>query len=398
MLCLSSVEVFAHSEDGKNQIKNFVSEFIHTLDPDHSCSCHDHNYNHICECNHEGCRCHDICENDHEHESSHHQEEALTGDIEQKEHEDSLEHAHHHHHDHIHHNEALELLLISGRYLKKTATHIREGLDVSDLIWKVRRYASMRRDLSSGMKNHLLNLMIIWPLSESLEVLSAPIFGGIGAGMHLPASIMVPTVTVLSFIALPGVCPLCTVLLMVYPLGPVHKSITKLRQLLTKMLTYRIPYMDGVSLFKSKDRILYLLHDRGQSLEGKGAFLAVTSDSIEGFIIQGEQIEPIIEVGYFYDGEDSYAVSLKLFERFKELDHAIRREIIKELGSNLYQFSQKAGFLGTYYKFNENYLVNQFFVENFENKEDLYIEFKGTSMFLSKKVLVGCRDLFSRLP
>ncbi len=413
ILFLLTTQAFCLDQDSPEGIKKIVSEFIHSLDPDHACSCEHHTYNHkdldnleidhICECSEKGCHCHDICDHDEDHglEAGFIEIEEKNNNKNQIEHVVIPKHSddHHNHHHHHHHHTHLDngnFVVIVGSFLKETAKHIKEAVDIKELSWKVRRYVSMNRDASTVIKNHLLNLMFIWPMSESLEVLSAPIVGTLGLKAHLPSYILVPTVGVVSLVALPGICPLCTVLLMVYPLRPVHKSITKLRQLLTKVLTYKIPYTDGMSLFKKQDRIVYLQGDRKYTLDNKSAFLTVSSSSIEGFIIQEENIERILELTYFYDGSDSYISSLNLFERFKDLDPLIRKKISRELGSNIYNFFRKSGFLGSQFRINENYVKDQFFVENFENKEDLYITFNGTSMFLSKKVSIGCSGLFSR--
>ncbi len=412
ILFLLTSQAFCLDQDSPEGIKKIVSEFIHSLDPDHACSCEHHTYNHkelddleidhVCECSKQGCHCHDICDHDEDHglEAGFIEVEEENNDKKHIEHVNTQEHSkdHHNHHPHHHHHHLnnSNFVVVVGSYLKDTAKHIKEAVDIKELSWKVRRYVSMNRDASAVIKKHLLNLMFIWPMSESLEVLSAPIVGTLGVEAQLPSYILIPTVGVLSLVALPGICPLCTLLLMVYPLRPVHESITKIRQLLTKVLTYKIPYTDRMSFFKTQDRILYLQGDRDHIVDNKSAFLTVSSSSIEGFIIQDGDIEQILEVIYFYDGSDSYISSLRLSSKFQELDPLIRKKIIKELGSNIYSFSKKAGFLEKLYKSDENYIKDQFFVENFENKEDLYIAFKRTSMFLSKKVSIGCSGLFSQ--
>lgn len=380
---LYSFDLIAHTkEEDSTNIKEFVSDFIHSLDPDHSCSCeegHHHHedddsididIDHICECDHVGCSCSDICDSDT------------------------------HNHNHIHNENTSSYFIVVGRYLKKTIFHIKDALNIKELIWKVRRYASMKKNISSAMREHLLNLMIIWPLSESMEVLSAPIVGSLGIKMDLPSTIMIPLVTTLSFIALPGVCPLCTILLVVYPIKPVHRGITKIRTFVFKILSKKIPYTEGISFFNFMDRIKYIKEKHDIILNKTNYDFRVDSSSSEDSsigtieVVGPGSLDPLIQIAYFYEDKDPYVSVLKLDRSFFKLSPKDRKKIVKEFGSNLYNFSSNASFFDKNPDLSKVDDKTMFFVENFENKEEFQIRFKKTSMFFSKKV--ECTALFSR--
>ena len=389
---LYGLDLIAHTEEDRSaNIKEFVSDFIHSLDPDHSCSCgagHHHHENknhmdvdmkidHICECDHKGCSCSDICDHEYDHYQDHDND-----------------------HNHIHSEKTSNYFLVVGRYLKKTIFHIKDASNIKELIWKVRRYASMKKNISLAMRDHLLNLMIIWPVSESLEVLSAPIVGTLGINMDLPSTVMVPLVTTLSFIALPGVCPLCTIILVVYPIKPVYRGITKVRTFVFKILSKKIPYTEGISLFNFMDRVKYIKEKNDVILNKTTYDFKVDNSSSEDNssgvirVIDPESLQSVMQVGYFYENKESYVSVLKIDRLFWKLSPKDRRKILKEFGANLYNFSGKVGFFDKNPDLSKIDVKTMFFVENFENKEEFQIRFKKTSMFFSKKV--ECTALFSR--
>ena len=79
------------------------------------------------------------------------------------------------------------------------------------------------------LKNHVKNLALLFPMSHFIEVMTAPAFMAVGTVHEFPAVVIGMGGTLLSIIAVPGLDPLCILLLLTYPLKPVHKSIDFIR-------------------------------------------------------------------------------------------------------------------------------------------------------------------------
>ena len=82
----------------------------------------------------------------------------------------------------------------------------------------------------NNLTNHAKNLALLFPLSHFIEVMTAPTFIAIGTAYELPSVVIGFGGSLLSIIAVPGLDPLCILLLAAYPLKPVHKSIDFIRQ------------------------------------------------------------------------------------------------------------------------------------------------------------------------
>lgn len=82
----------------------------------------------------------------------------------------------------------------------------------------------------NNLANHAKNLALLFPLSHFIEVMTAPAFIAIGTAYELPSVVIGFGGSLFSIIAVPGLDPLCILLLSAYPLKPVHKSIDFIRQ------------------------------------------------------------------------------------------------------------------------------------------------------------------------
>ena len=82
----------------------------------------------------------------------------------------------------------------------------------------------------NNLANHAKNLALLFPLSHFIEVMTAPAFIAIGTAYELPSVVIGFGGSLLSIIAVPGLDPLCILLLAAYPLKPIHNSIDFIRQ------------------------------------------------------------------------------------------------------------------------------------------------------------------------
>ena len=97
---------------------------------------------------------------------------------------------------------------------------------------KITRYTVRAFNMESNKKNlsnHVKNLALLFPLSHFIEVMTAPAFVAIGTVHEFPSVVIGFGGSLLSIIAVPGLDPLCILLLSTYPLKPVHKSIDFIR-------------------------------------------------------------------------------------------------------------------------------------------------------------------------
>ena len=86
------------------------------------------------------------------------------------------------------------------------------------------------------LKNHAKNLAILFPISHFVEVSTAPLFVAIGTIHEWPSIVIGFGGSLLSLMAVPGLDPLCILIMATYPLKPVHKSISFIRNIASKTL------------------------------------------------------------------------------------------------------------------------------------------------------------------
>ena len=118
------------------------------------------------------------------------------------------------------------------------------------------------------LTNHAKNLALLFPLSHFIEVMTAPAFIAIGTAYELPSIVVGFGGSLLSIIAVPGLDPLCILLLAAYPLKPVHKSIDFLRRSAEKGL-------HGISAFLG----LKTLFSKAYTYEDRFHFIAKEFES-----------------------------------------------------------------------------------------------------------------------
>ena len=88
----------------------------------------------------------------------------------------------------------------------------------------------------SNFANHAKNLALLFPLSHFIEVMTAPAFVALGTIHEFPSIVVGVGGSLLSIIAIPGLDPLCILLLSAYPLKPIHTSVSFIRNFVEKSI------------------------------------------------------------------------------------------------------------------------------------------------------------------
>lgn len=144
-----------------------------------------------------------------------------------------------------------------------------------------------------GLANHAKNLALLFPLSHFIEVMTAPAFIAVGTIHELPSIVIGFGGSLLSIIAVPGLDPLCILLLSAYPFKPVHRSIDfirgfvekgvrstaaalKLDVLLSKTFTYKDRFHLIKKEFSEKNKLNRLFDIELTDFEGGGG-LSISS-------------------------------------------------------------------------------------------------------------------------
>jgi hypothetical protein len=143
-------------------------------------------------------------------------------------------------HHHIH--SVSDFFRIYGRPSSWKA--IGESYNFKEIGIRVGRAYRMFRN-QPELWDHSKNLLLIFPLSHAIEVLAAPAFVTVAAG-ELPGEIVASGGAILSIIAIPGLDPLCILLMASYPLPAVHQSVNALRKTIEWSLTH-LATMSGLS-------------------------------------------------------------------------------------------------------------------------------------------------------
>lgn len=110
--------------------------------------------------------------------------------------------------------------------------------------------------------DHAKNLVMIFPLSHGLEVLAAPAFVAVTSFLDWPGYLIAGGGTALSIIALPGLDPLCLLILATYPLKPVYKTINSIRKTIERSFDLGLG-ITGIRRYlkkslQNKDSFIYL--------------------------------------------------------------------------------------------------------------------------------------------
>ena len=129
----------------------------------------------------------------------------------------------------------LETLTDKIKFLvsKPGMRQISQNLKVHETYLKVLR-TSRAYKKNEIMKNHIYNLGMLLPFSELSEVLAGPITYSLTSGSGLSNEFVAVSTAVASTFALPGIDPICFLVVSLYFIDPVQKGVTKVRKTLVK--------------------------------------------------------------------------------------------------------------------------------------------------------------------
>ncbi|MCB0357738.1 MAG: hypothetical protein KDD40_12050, partial [Bdellovibrionales bacterium] len=173
-------------------------------------------------------------------------------------------------HQHIH---SVSEFIQSYKY-REQWQKVLQNLNFADMTTRAIRAYNIESQ-SAELKEHAKNLAFIFPFSHGLEVMAAPVFVTVGTMGDWPGLVVASGGAILSLIALPGLDPLCMLILASYPLKPVNKTINTLRSS-TEYLVKGIFTVTGVKSIvrlakKYKDPGLFL-EQIYQSIDNSGAY------------------------------------------------------------------------------------------------------------------------------
>ena len=120
----------------------------------------------------------------------------------------------------------------------------------------------MESNKSPRLNNHVKNLSLLFPLSHLIEISAAPAFIALGTVHEFPSIVIASGGSVLSIIAIPGLDPLCLLLLAAYPLKPVYRSVDFIRNRIEKGVR-GIVFFTGLDVlfsktYKTEDRFAFI--------------------------------------------------------------------------------------------------------------------------------------------
>ena len=140
-----------------------------------------------------------------------------------------------------------------------------EKFKFNQIALRLTRAYNMEAD-QEGIQDHLKNAMLLFPLSHTIETLTAPAFTVLGVQNGLPTLVVAVGGALLSIIAIPGLDPLCIVLFAAYSFRPVQKAVTAIRK------TVSWPVRQSVQILKL-DQLAKALADKTLTREGRVTYM-----------------------------------------------------------------------------------------------------------------------------
>jgi len=151
-------------------------------------------------------------------------------------------------------SEGLDTLAQKISYLasKDGLVQIGQNLKVHETYLKVMR-TSRAYNMDESMKNHIYNLGMLIPFSELAEIFAGPMVFSAASGAELPAGVVGFSTAIASTFALPGVDPICFLVIGLYFLEPIQKGVTKVRKTFVKNVLLPIDNKLFKKNLKNKD-------------------------------------------------------------------------------------------------------------------------------------------------
>lgn len=170
----------------------------------------------------------------------------------------------------------------------------------------------------AALAEHAMNLALVFPLSHGLEMAAAPVFGLAASAMDLPTSVVATGSSALSIIAIPGLDPLCFLIMAAYPLKPVHGSLTFARRGVqwvarTALVRFKsTPRMDFLEyLSQAQTEILWAESFRVRSFQVRrgGAAGDIHSQMVQ-ILSEGDSL--LLELEWRTEGKERYLHQVQL--------------------------------------------------------------------------------------
>ncbi|MDE0150879.1 MAG: hypothetical protein OXK80_00060 [Bdellovibrionales bacterium] len=249
------------------------------------------------------------------------------------------------------------------------------------------------------LKNHAKNITLLWPISHFIEFATAPAFVAIGTIHGWPSIVVGAGGSFLSLIVIPGLDPLCFLLLSTYPLKPVHRSVdfvrrvtenslrgiittVKLDVLFSKTYSYEDRFHFIQQKLKSSRRLNRLLTFRVSDFEG--------GNRLSLFDSTGE--DEILSVKRVWDAEENRFYVKSVWISQTAPPDILKRHFLRLLSWNaraavreVMELQKKPQKIQSYEK--------EFFVDEIVVSENgVEVSYKDRAVYLSNKIRF--RDVF----
>ena len=244
------------------------------------------------------------------------------------------------------------------------------------------------------LKNHVKNLALLFPISHFIEVMTAPTFMAISTVHEFPAVVIGVGSSLLSLIAVPGLDPLCILLLITYPLKPVHRSIDFIRDVGERGL-YGIVTTIKLDVLLSKtysheDRFQFIKQALKTNSEFNRLFNIRLHTSKKGTklsLFDKTNNNRVLSVKSNWDSEES-----RFYIQSVSLSPSAPKSTLKKSFLNLLPWNARSavreviGLQANPQKM-ESY-EREFFVEkvNLSNKNEIEVLFKKGAVYLNDKI------------
>ena len=99
---------------------------------------------------------------------------------------------------------------------------------IENMVLRTTRAFNMEAE-KADIRNHVKNLAFLFPLSHGIEMAASPVFIYMGTVNGWPAIVTGVGGSLISLISIPGLDPLCAIIMASYPLKVVHRSVDRVR-------------------------------------------------------------------------------------------------------------------------------------------------------------------------
>lgn len=179
------------------------------------------------------------------------------------------------------------------------------------------------------VKNHAANMVLLWPISETTEIFAGPLYSAFN---DMPTFVDATVGTFLYLMGLPGVDPLCAIIIFSYPFAIVNKPVSLIRA--PVFLTLRFITLPLLSIKKLLQRKKYI--HTIDSLLAEINQLQKADD----WTIKSEKIGPRkYEYFFYHQDHKKYQLSLRLLMNEDPKEGGPRSSYIDRIVLNRHDFA-----------------------------------------------------------